>query len=295
MPISASDFLREITGPLGIKDNELEAALQASGLKEVQLPDVVKSKFNEGYLTPERAASDEKVLSKARGAVYSMVEQRLSKTLRPKLKEDDQKLFDEAAQLFDKIDFLPKALDNIASAPADDVKKVEEKWRKTEAELRSQIKEHEDNFKKAEATKKTELESLQVDYALRAKLAGIEVAPEFATDQKKEFLANSTIDFLKRNFVLQRDDKNPGVVYLRKSVDGAIVDVYEFEGEKRQTPFTLDDVVKKQYEPFIKKNNADDGKDKNQQQQHQQQQRQIPSDKPLGLSDMIKQAAGVAA
>jgi len=283
-----------VIDPLGLKDQDLEATLQASALGELELPDAVKDKFNETFLTPERAAADDRVLSKARGAAYSMAEQWLAKKVLPKLKEEDQEEFLKAPQLKDKIDFLEKALGNLAAAPADDVKKIEEKWRKTESELRNQIKDYEDTLKKSEETKKAELEGLKLDYALRTKFAGIKLAPEFDDEDKREFLANSTIDHLKRNFVLQIDEKNPSTIHLRRSADGAVVDVYEFEGETRQTPFTLDDVVKKRYEKFIAKNNADPDKSKSQQQPDNQRQMQIPSDKPLTLADMHKAAAGTA-
>lgn len=289
MAIKVRELLRHILDPLKLNNQEVETALQASALGEVELPEVVKEKFNENYLTPERAAADDRVLSKARGAAYSMVEQRIAKRLLPKLKEDDQKAYAEAPQLMDKIDFLEKALDNLAQAPAEDVKKIEEKWRKTEGELRTQIKTLEDSAKKTEETKKAELESIKLDYALKTKFAGIKLAPEFDDEDKREFLANSTIDHLKRNFVLQIDEKSPSTIHLRRNADGAVVDVYEFEGEKRQTPFTLDDVVKKRYEKFIAKNNAEPGKE--QQQQQNQRQMQIPSDKPLTLADMHKAAA----
>lgn len=293
MAIKVREFLRTVIDPLGLKDQDLEATLQASTLGELELPDAVKDKFNETFLTPERAAADDRVLSKARGAAYSMIEQRIAKRLLPKLKEEDQKGYADAPQLMDKIDFLEKALGNLAAAPADDVKKIEEKWRKTESELRNQIKEYEDNLKKTEESKKAEFEGLKLDYALRTKFAGIKLAPEFDDQETKEFIANSTIDHLKRNFVLQIDDKNPSTIHLRRSADGAVVDVYEFEGEKRQTPFTLDDVVKKRYEKFIAKNNAD-GKSQSQQQPDNQRQLQIPNDKPLTLADMHKAAAGTA-
>lgn len=294
MAIKVREFLRSIIDPLKLNNQEIETALQASALGEVELPDLVKDKFNENYLTPERAAADDRVLSKARGAAYSMVEQRIAKKLLPKLKEDDQKGYTEAPQLMDKIDFLEKAIENLAQAPAEDVKKIEEKWRKTESELRTQIKTFEETAKKTEETKKTELESMKLDFALRTKFAGIKLAPEFDDDDKRDFLANSTIDFLKRNFVLQTDEKNPSTIHLRRNADGAVVDVYEYEGEKRQTPFTLDDVVKKRYEKFIAKNNADPGKDPKQQQQSPKQ-IQIPSDKPLTLSDMHAHAAAATA
>lgn len=286
------EFLRSIVDPLKLNDQELETALQSSALGEIDLPDSLKGKFNENYLTPDRAAADDRVLSKARGAAYSMAEQWLAKKVLPKLKEEDQKGFTEAPQLKDKIDFLEKALENLAAAPADDVKKIEEKWRKTEAELRGQIKTFEDTAKQAEETKKAELENLRLDYALRTKFAGIKLAPEFDDEDKKEFLANSTIDHLKRNFVLQIDDKNPSTIHLRRNADGAVVDVYEFEGEKRQNPFTLDDVVKKRYEKFVPKNNADPDKSKD---QPKQTTTTIPSDKPLTLSDMIRQRDAAAA
>ncbi len=278
------EFLRSIVDPLKLKDQELETALQASALGEIELPDTLKDKFNESYLTIDRAVADDRVLSKARGAAYSMIEQRLAKKVLPKLKEEDQKGYNDAPQIMDKIDFLEKALGNIAAAPTDDVKKVQEAWRKTEGELREKIKSYEDTLKQTEETKKKELESVKMDYALRTKLAGINLAPEYEDDDNKEFLANSTIDFLKKNYIPQFDEKNPSIIHLRKEVDGAIVDVYEGDNKK----LTLEDVVNKRYEKFKSKNTADADKDKS---KPTPKQLTIPSDKPLTLQDMHRMSA----
>lgn len=278
------EFLRTVIDPLKLNDQELEAALQASALGEIEIPDAVKEKFNDTFLTLDRAASDDRVLAKARGAVYSMVEQRLAKKVFPKLKEDDQKGFNEAPQLFDKIDYLEKALDNIAAAPAEDVKKVQEKWRQTEAELRGQIKDYEDKLKQKDETAAAQLRDLQLDYALRTKFAGIKFAPEFEDPELKDSIANSTIEHLKRNFVLQIDDKNPSTIHLRRNADGAVVDVYEYEGEKRNDkPFTLDEVVTKKLNKFLPKNTAGG---ESQSQQPPKKPLTQPSDKPMTLREM---------
>lgn len=280
------DFLRGIIDPLKLKDQEIETALTASALGEIELPDSLTAKFNDNYLTIDRAVADERVHRQARGMAYTMVEQRFSKKILPKLKEEDRKNISEAKELFDKIDLMESALDHLAASP-DDVKKVQEAWRKTEGELRNQIKTFEETAKKSEESKKAELEGLKMDYALRAKLAGQKLAPEYDDEDQKEFLASSTIDFLKKNYIPQFDEKNPSIIHLRKNVDGAIVDVYEGDNKK----LTLDDVVKKRYEKFTPKNNAD-GKDKD---KPRQEALKIPSDKPLTLQDMHKLAAGATA
>lgn len=296
MAVKASDFLRSILDPLKLNNQEIEAALSASGLKDIEFPDAVKDEFNKGYFTFDRAASNEQVLAKARGAVFTQTEDRIKKAIRGKLKEEDQKEFDEKTKLFDLIDFLPKAMDNLAAAPTEDVKKVQEVWRKKESEYHVQIKTLEDDAKKAAEAKQAEVESIKMDYVLRSKIHGIELAPEYSSDKIKQSLANSNIDFLKKNFVLEFDPKNPSVVNLRKSVDGAIVDVYEYEGKTKddKKAFTLDDVVNKLYDEFTKKNNTDggSGKDKD---KPAPPKFTPPTDRPLSLSDMHKQAAGATA
>lgn len=286
--MKANEFLRSVIDPLKLNDQDLEAALQASALKEIEFPDVLKDKFNENYLTIDRAVADERVHKKARGMAYSLIEQRFSKKLLPKLKEQDRKAIAEAGELFDKIDLMEAALENLASSGDEDVKKIQDTWRKTEAELRGKIKDYEETAKKSEESKKSELEGLKMDYALRSKMAGMKLAPEYDDDDNKDFLANSTIDFLKKNYVPQFDEKNPSIIHLRKNVDGAIVDAYEGDNVK----VTLDDVVKKRYEKFIQKS-ADPDKDKNKPKPPTTI--QIPSDKPKTLQDMIRERAEVAA
>lgn len=289
--IKIREFLRGIIDPMKLNNQEVETVLQSSALGELEVPDTVNTKFNEFYLTPDRAAADEKILSKARKAAYSFVANKLFTGLLPKLKEEDQRAINDAAELFDKIALYEKAIDNLIAHP-DDVKKIEEKWRKTEGELRGQLKALEDAAKKTEENKKSELEGLKMDYAIRVKLGGVELAPEFADDENKEFLANSNIDFLKKNFILQFDEKNPNIIHLRKNVEGAIVDVYDYKGKPKadKTAYTLDDVIADRYDRWKKKNNGGAG-DKSKDQQQQPPRQKSPSDKPLTLSEMHRQAA----
>ena len=60
----------------------------------------------------------------------------------------------------------------------------------------------------------------QTRLCAKNKAFGIELAPEFATDKHKNFLADSTISSLKKNFVLEFDEKDQSIIHLRKNVDG---------------------------------------------------------------------------
>jgi hypothetical protein len=296
--IKASDFLRQVLEPLNLNDNDVEAALQASGLKEVELPAMVKDKFNAGYLTPERAASDDRVLSKARGMAYAMVEQKFSKHILPKLKEDDQKLVNDATSIFDKILVIEKAIEKSLENPnaSEDVKKLQEAWRKKESEYNTQIGALQKEKKETEENKAKEIESIKMDFALRSKISNVELAEEWATNAEyKDFLANSNIDFLKKNYVLQFDEQNPSTILLRKQSEGGLVDVYEYEGKPKddKKAYTLEDVIDRRFDKFKKKSNADVDKDKPKPQKTNLL--TLPSDKPLTLKQLQQQAAGITA
>lgn len=280
-----NEWLNQITTPLFDKKEDADLFTAASALKEIEIPDEVAAKFSSKFMTRERALTDEELVKKfnadARGRVFDSVDLKLKK-LMPKLSQADQDAISAEPNTLLKLELFDKAVDNIAKN--DDVKKVNEAWRKKEEEFHEKIKSLEDNIKQKDTNFVKQIKDVQIDYAVRNKANAFELAPEFATEARKSFLADSTIGSLKKDFILELDDKDQSIIHLRKNVDGQIVDV--FEGNNK---VTLDDLLKKQYEPFIKKSAG--GDNPNQGQQPKKQEQFIPNDGPKDLNQLMWEAA----
>lgn len=282
-----TEWLKTILVSVVEKPEDADLFLSASDLKAVEVPDDIQKSFNEKYLTRDRAMSDEKIIreldKKAKGQILDMVDARVKKII-PLLSDEDQKLIALESSSLNKLEILANAIPNLSKN--DDVKKASEAFRKKEADLHEKISLLEGEIKKKDATFDKQIKDVKLDYVLRTKVAGFDLAPEFSDDEHKNFLADSTIHFLKSNYKVEFDDKDERVLHLRKEVDGATTDVYE-----GNTKITLDDVLKKKYEKFLKKSaGAGSEKDKPNPERKRQE---LPTDRPVTLRE--KMAAAKAA
>lgn len=276
-----TDWIKQIITPLVEKPEDADLFLSASDLKAVEVPDNIEKAFNTKYLTRERAIADEEIIRKtqkdARGYVFGSVDQKL-KHLISKFSTEDQAAINGEMDTLLKIEKLSGAIENLSKN--EDVKKASEAFRKKEEDLHKKISDLEINLKEKDTNFAKERSGFKVDYFLRNKIAGLKLATEFAGDDQKEFLAASTIDFLKKNYHLEFDDVS-STVPLRKMVDNAVTDVYE-----GNTKLTLDDVLKKKFEPFIEKNNST-GATTTTTHTPPTQAQKIPTDQPLTVRDRI--------
>lgn len=289
-----TDWLKTIIVPLMAKPEDAELFLAASDLKAVDVTDEMVSKFNATYLTRERAFTDEELVKRfnkeARGMVFGSVDQKIKK-LTPFISVEDKAAIDAEPDTLKKLEILERALPNLGKSGTDDdkVKQISEAARKKEKELHDTNEALTKKLSDLEKGFESKLKDAKLDYNLRTKVMGFELAPEFSEDKRKNFLAESTISRLKQEYVLEFDENNPSTIHLRKNIDGAVKDVYE--GNKL---VTLEDVLKKDYEPFLKKSNGADAG-------HNQQQKPITTtpltDQPAQggtLRDMIRANAGVS-
>ena len=246
------DFLSEILAPVFKKKEDLDLFVAASALREIEIPDEVRADFNAKYLTRERAFTDDEIVKKfnldARGRVFSSIDLKI-KDLLPKISKEDQDAINAEPNTLLKMELLNKAMDNLGKG--DDVKKLNEAFRKKESEYHEKLSAYEEQIKQKDSTFGKQIKEVKLDYALRSKVAGFDLAPEFSSDKHKSFLADSTINTLKKNFVLEFDEKDESIIHVRKDTDGVITDV--FEGNNK---VTLADVLTKEYEPYIKKSNS---------------------------------------
>lgn len=278
MAIKLTDWLKEIIAPIVDKPEDAELFFAASDLKAVELPDDMVAKFNQKYLTRERALTDEEIIKKfsldAKGKVFGSIDLKINH-LKGKLSQEDQDAIDAEKNTLIKMDLLNKALDNLGGK-SEDVKKINEAFRKKESEWHEKISSLENTLKEKDATFGKEIQGVKLDYALRSKVAGFKLAPEFSADKHKDFLAESTINNLKKNFKLEFDEKDQSIIHLRKEVDGVITDVYE--GNKK---LTLNDVLQKEYEPYIAKSTPGHTPPP------ERPKAELPTDRPVTLRDRI--------
>lgn len=273
------EFLKTVLTPVFKKPEELDLFVSASALREIEIPDEIVNEFNNKYLTRERAITDEELVKKfnkdARGYVFGSIDQKIKK-LKAKLTDEDQRMIDAEPDTLVKMELIEKALDNIGKSGEESTKKISEAARKREEELHQKISSLETSIKEKNTNFDKEIKGVKLDYALRNKVTAFDLAPEFSSEKHKNFLANSTIDSLKKNFILEFDEKDESIINIRKNVDGVITDVYE-----GNTKLTLADVLKKEYDFYIKKSNSGEHTPPT---PHQQ----IPSDQPLTLKDKMR-------
>lgn len=283
-----TEWLKTILVSVVEKPEDADLFLSASDLKAVEVPDDIQKAFNERYLTRDRAMSDEKIIreldKKAKGQILDMVDARVKKIV-PLLSEEDQKLLALESSSLNKLEILANAIPNLSKN--DDVKKASEAFRKKEADLHEKISLLEDQIKKKDANFDKQIKDVKLDYALRTKVAAFELAPEFNDEEHRNFLADSAIHSLKQSYKVEFDDKDERVLHLRKEVDGATTDVYE-----GNTKVTLDDVLKKKYEKFLKKSSGS-GSEQGKPNPEQRRKQELPTDRPLTLRE--KMAAAEAA
>jgi len=255
-----TDWLKQVILPLVEKPEDADLFLAASDLKAVDVSEDMIKAFNSKYLTRERAFTDEELVKRfhkdARGMVFGSVDQKIKKLL-PFLNADDAARITAETDTLKKLEIIEAAMPSLSKSSSTDeekIKQINEAARKKEKELHDQNELLTKEINNLKSGFDSKLKDAKLDYNLRTKVMGFELAPEFSEEKRKNFLAESTINRLKQEYVLEYDESNPSTIHLRKNIDGAVKDVYE--GNKI---VTLEDVLKKEYDPFSKKSNGSDG------------------------------------
>lgn len=284
--MKVNEFLRKTFEATGINDNDLEAALQASGLKEVEIPDAVTKRFDEFYMTPERAMSDPEINKKLKtkhwGYFADTVEKEFKQIVNFLPEDIKTKYYaipqDQVNGIYDRLKVLQEGVSHLnTNGSTDEVKKVKENHRKEVEELNAAIKkekeERERQIQEFERTKK----DIALDWALKDKAKSFKLAPEFDKPRIKDVIINSTIESLKNGYKLDLDKDN--TILFRNKEDG---DVYE-----GNVKVTLEKYLEKELEPYIVKNNGGTPPPS----APTAPTIKMPSDKPITLMDMIKGGA----
>lgn len=259
------DLLRKIAEQGGIVDTDFNTVLAASGLQEFEISDDFLVKFNQSFLTRDRAENDPEIIKKikntSRAEVLDGVDEQLKgfTDLLPKEKADE---ILKNKNTFEKIKAINDAIKTFSESSKTkidkDIQKVEEEWA--------------DKLKGEKANYDSQLKNLQKqnkDNALKFVLKNKILSNEFgdAFKEIKNDIAELSINKIKgyqhNGIPVVLDlDETTGNVNVRQETEGTLRDIYD--GNKK---LTIDELLHPVIDPYIKKstgggnnNNSNDPK-----------------------------------
>lgn len=255
MPVKLKDFLRKGADTAQIKDTDFEAVLSASGLAELEVTDEFVSKWNNAYLTRERAENDAEIVKKiklsSKSEVLDGIDDKIGLLL-SKVPKDKSEEIEKEKNTFKKLELVNEALEavinNTKSGKEQDLRKVEEEW---SAKLKNQ-----------EAAWKTEKDSLvqkmkddQLHFVLKNKILSYNFADHF-TDVKPaltEAIINQIKSHTHNGTSIKLILDEAGNVNVRQEIEGSLRDVYTNGNDK----LTIDNLIDPAVDKFLKKSSGE--------------------------------------
>jgi hypothetical protein len=256
--VKLNSFLRKIAETGGIRDNDFEAALGASALAEVEIPDTIDEKFNQSFLTRERAKSDPEIVkfhqNDIRKAIFDNVDKHVEYLL-PFADDETKEKVKGTFETYKKLELLKEGIErNIKNqkgkAASEDVRKIEQEWAD---KIKIQKESHDKELNDMRASFKEE----KLVFALKQKINKFQFGEAFK--DLKDTLSNSIIDKVRSqsfndNRVLLELAEDGVNVHVRQNVDGSLRDVFDKENK-----VTIDSLIQKEVEPFVVKSGGSGG------------------------------------
>lgn len=251
-----TEFINELQKTGGIKSADLETALAASALKDIELPDDFVTGFESAFLTVERAKNDpiivesvKKTISKADKTVLDNFDERI-KNYFQFIDKEDADAINKEPKTFEKWDMLKAALKKQQAAGKG---KVNEDANRILEEKENEIK----TLKKSHAEELTrqreEINTAIADNTLTTKILSFKFADAFNTPEWRASIAELTKNTVRKEFTLNVD--NGELKLLTKSGDSL---VEAFEGNEK---LTVDKLLERKLDKFIAKSTG--GTDQN--------------------------------
>lgn len=247
-----AELLRKITEQGGIVDTDFNAVLTASGLQEFEVNDDFLTKFNQSFLTRDRAENDPEIIKKIKGTsraeVLDGVDEQLKNffDLLPKEKAEE---ISKNKNTFEKIEALSKAIKETSESGKSkldkDIQKVEDEWA-------DKLKRAQSDFVEREKALKQQNKDNALKFVLKNKILGSEFGEAFKPI--KNDIAEISINKIKShqhngNPIILELDETSGNVNVRHEVEGALRDIF-VDGNKK---LTIDDLLQPVIDPYIKK------------------------------------------
>jgi hypothetical protein len=257
-------FLERINKQGKINNEDFTKALEKL-TDESELPDVWVNLFEESFLTRERAAADFDIMKKIKAESLNGVDEKLKGVI-ALLDTATKEEFDKENNTYKKVEMLqtaiPKMIEKLkgdAGPSADEkVKQLEKNNLELVEKIKSINSEADERVKKIQKEFEAKETGMKLDWTLDKKLGEYVFADEFTGI--KEAIVKGIVTDVKGKNSLALDDK--GQILVQEIVNGTAKQ--KFNGND---PVTIDSLLADPLKPFLKKNNAGDGKEGQQQQQ----------------------------
>lgn len=232
--------------------------------EELELPDLWVNLFDENFLTRERAAADFDIMKKIKAESLNGVDEKLKGVI-ALLDASTKEEFDKENNTYKKVEMLqtaiPKMIEKIKGDAGPSTDEKVKQLEKNNMELVEKIKainsEADERVKKIQKEFEAKETGMKLDWTLDKKLGEYVFADEFTGI--KEAIVKGIVTDVKGKNSLALDDK--GQILVQEIVNGTAKQ--KFNGND---PVTIDSLLSDPLKPFLKKNNAGDGKDGQQQQ-----------------------------
>lgn len=272
--MKAKAFLEKVNKQGKINNEDFNKALEA--FPDTDLPDVWVNLFEENFLTRDRASSDFDITKKIKAETLNGIDERLKEVF-PLLDAKDREEIEKEQNTYKKVEslktYIPKLLEKIKGEnPSTDekVKQLEKNLKEFADKITAEKSEKEKVVKELQEKHEQEKSGLKLDWELDKKLASYTLADEFSG--LKQDLLKTVITSVKSSNTLQLDDKGQIIVMDVDPVTKAAKP--KFNGNDQ---VTIDSLLAKPLEPFLKKSTGD-GKGQQQKQTQTQSQRVVTTD-----------------
>ena len=257
MPVKLKDFLQTTFSQGDVRGDEVAAVLGASALAELELPDTAVQKFNETFLTRNKAENDPDIIKKiklsSKAEILDTVDKELEK-LYPLIDGAKAAEIQKNQNTFKKLELLNEAIGEAVKSGKANVDKVVQK---TEAEWADKVKQKEQEGQEKLKAIEKKYEEDRINFAVRSKLLTFELAESFNVPTIKGPLIETIISNIKNTKVkdnlLTLELDSTGSLNVRQSIEGALRDVYP-DGSNEK--LTIEKLIAPHVEPFLQKSNG---------------------------------------
>lgn len=254
-------FLRKKFEAAGIRGDDVEALLSASGLAEFELTDQVAKQWDEAYFTKERALNDSSIVSeiqkKAKAQVFNRVDELFEPyydLLSPEKAAEIGKEVNGVRSVYNTNERIEKLREALGARLKETSTKVSEDVQKVEAEWSKKYKDFQELSKKEKADLVNAHKDENVNFGIKTRLAGYKLTDAY---KPQESIIHDLIIAKVKKFrhngnpaIIERDED--GNLLLKQSVEGTLRDIYIKDNDK----LTLEKLLDQEIEPFIVKSNG---------------------------------------
>lgn len=248
MAKKVKDFIKELATKGSIKSADLETALAASALNDIELPDDFVSGFDNAFLTTDRAKNDPAIVAEiqksSNRSAFAAFDEKLPGFLQfidPSDADDIRK----TEQTYEKYDKLKVALKKAKEAGRG---KINEDANKILEQKNQEITEMKAAHKAELKAQEEKINSAITNGILKTKILAFKFADAFTP--LRESIAELITNNVRGKFTLSMDK---GELKLLQAVNGSDSLVEAFEGNEK---LTVDKLLERELDKFIAKSNG---------------------------------------